>query len=894
MKYSIYLTGLFISAVSLFAAAQEKKAMTFEEMVGWQRISESQISDDGKWVTCKMEPWKGDGTVFLYDSRGEEKAKYSPVSKGEFSSSSKYLLITKTPSMALEDSLKLKKTDSKKMPMNSLVIRDVKGQESTIDSLRNYKLSQTSDFIAYKRGSEKDSSLYITSLDRLRRDSFANVSDYGFAKKSDMLYYVSDSILYTYTAEGKSFAVSSSKGVYKQIAFSDDGTKLAYLYAAEKDSASKRSTLFLSENNSKGIEIASYGNKAFPENWVISENGNVYFSENNERLFFGTANTPRDKDTTILAENFPDVQVWTWNEGVQYTQQNFNKAADLKRSYLAVYNIAAKSIYQLANENLPSIQLSDRGNGSIAILSTEKPYATERMWTGKSRSDVYTVNLENGAISPLFENFSYRVSFSPEGKYIYWYADADSSWFSHSMVANTTYRLTTPQTFDAWNMENDVPDFPKPYGVAGWTDNDEAILISDRFDIWKFSPTASTAPVNITVDGRQKTIQYTLMQLDKEKRSFNLDETQYLRGFNETSKGNGYYSSTLSKGLSPKKLIAGDFRVAGLTKAKNSSNVLYTKETYSEYPDLRLSDLSFKKSVQLTHGVDQQKDILWGTAELTSWISLDGTPLEGVIYKPANFDPNKKYPMIVNFYERNATSLYNYHMPSPGRSTIDYPFYISQGFIIFNPDVRYTTGYPGESCYNCVMPGITAILEKGYVDKKAIGAQGHSWGGYQVAYLATRTNLFSAIESGAPVVNMLSAYGGIRWGSGLNRSFQYEHGQSRIGGSIWERPLQYIENSPLFNMDKVTTPILIMHNDADGHVPWYQGIEYFVALRRLQKPSWLLNYVGEPHWPSKMANRIDFQKRMFQFFHHYLQGAEMPEWMKEGIPAVDKDFELGY
>ena len=192
------------------------------------------------------------------------------------------------------------------------------------------------------------------------------------------------------------------------------------------------------------------------------------------------------------------------------------------------------------------------------------------------------------------------------------------------------------------------------------------------------------------------------------------------------------------------------------------------------------------------------------------------------------------------------------------------------------------------------MPGITSLIAKGYVNEKAIGAQVHSWGGYQVAYLATRTRLFAAIESGAPVVNMLSAYGGIRWGSGLNRSMQYEHGQSRIGGNIWEMPLQYIENSPLFNMDKVTTPILIMHNDADGHVPWYQGIEYFIALKRLQKPAWLLNYTGEPHWPMRLANRIDFQKRMFQFFHHYLQNAPMPKWMNEGVPAVDQDFELGY
>ena len=289
---------------------------------------------------------------------------------------------------------------------------------------------------------------------------------------------------------------------------------------------------------------------------------------------------------------------------------------------------------------------------------------------------------------------------------------------------------------------------------------------------------------------------------------------------------------------------------------------------------------------------------LWDSGEVRSsqtlYIPYGGRPLEGVIYKPANFDPNKKYPMIVNFYERNSETLYEYHMPEPHRSTIDYRLYNSNGYIVFNPDIRYRDGYPGESCYNCLMPGVSMMIAKGYIDEKAIGAQGHSWGGYQVAYLATRTNLFAAIESGAPVVNMFSAYGGIRWGSGMARAFQYEHTQSRLGGTPWSTPDRYHTNSPLFTMDKVQTPILIMHNDADGHVPWYQGIEYFVAMKRLGKPCWLLNYTGEPHWPLRMANRIDFQTRMFQFFNHFLKHEAAPKWLDEGVRAVDQPYELGY
>jgi dipeptidyl aminopeptidase/acylaminoacyl peptidase len=279
---------------------------------------------------------------------------------------------------------------------------------------------------------------------------------------------------------------------------------------------------------------------------------------------------------------------------------------------------------------------------------------------------------------------------------------------------------------------------------------------------------------------------------------------------------------------------------------------------------------------------------------LIRWVSLDGVVLEGVLYKPENFDPAKKYPMIVSFYERNASTLYSYRTPEAHRSTIDYHMYNSNGYIVFNPDIVYKEGYPGESAFNAVMSGVSAVLNMGFVDHQRIGAQGHSWGGYQVAYLATRTDLFAAMEAGAAVVNMFSAYGGIRWGTGLNRSFQYEHSQSRIGKTPWESPLRYLENSPIFTMDKVKTPILILQNDQDDAVPWYQGIEYFVALKRLRKPVWLLNYTGEVHWPQKMKNKIDFQKRMMQFFDHYLKDSPMPKWMAEPMSLIDLEYQTGY
>lgn len=896
LKYLAFVACL--GSLSPAFAQNASKSLTVDDLVTWQRITDREISDNGKWVACKMEPWEGDATVYLYAAQGQETATFSPADKFAFSASSGYLVVTQTPGKSTVDSLKVLKTKEDKMPMNTLVIYSVAGKKETIDSLKTFKLADEADWIAYQRG-RKDSTLYVRSLDGSKTFQFPTVTDFQFAKKSGMLYYTSaaegEAGIFTLNPEkGSPALIKEGKGVFKQTTFDEKGERLAFLYCADKDSSYKALSLWLSEHNAPAKEIATRGNKAFPAEWVINENGMLQFSKSASRLFFGTSPEPRQKDTTQLAENRPNVQVWSWDEPVQYTVQNYNKEKDLKKSYQAVYNLGNGSIFQLANEELPNIQLGNEGDAALALLSTSRPYSLSSMWEARTRSDYYTVSLDNGERKQIAKADYGRFRLSPQGKYAYWYGETDSCWYTIALAEGKRYRLTTPESFPAWDEENDVPNHPYAHGAAGWTANDQNLLIYDRYDIWKFDPTAATSPINLTVNGRKEKLSYRLEQLDKEARFIDLGKPQLLKGFNEATKGYGFYNACLSAPAAPKTLLAGNYMLRSINKAKNTDDVIYTMETFQQYPDIHYSTLAFKKSVQLTHGDKQQEGFIWGTAELVSWISLDGRPLEGVVYKPANFDPNKKYPMMVNFYERNSETLYNYRMPEPHRSTIDYHLYNSNEYVIFNPDIRYVDGYPGESCYNCLMPGITMMIAKGYIDEKGIGAQGHSWGGYQVAYLATRTNLFSAIESGAPVVNMFSAYGGIRWGSGMARSFQYEHTQSRLGATPWSSPLRYLENSPLFTMDKVQTPILIMHNDADGHVPWYQGIEYFVAMKRLGKPCWLLNYTGEPHWPMHMANRIDFQRRMFQFFNHYLKNDKMPKWMSEGVPAVEQPFELGY
>jgi dipeptidyl aminopeptidase/acylaminoacyl peptidase len=344
------------------------------------------------------------------------------------------------------------------------------------------------------------------------------------------------------------------------------------------------------------------------------------------------------------------------------------------------------------------------------------------------------------------------------------------------------------------------------------------------------------------------------------------------------------------------KWVLEPFTFANFTKTKKQPVIAYVKNNFTNSPDVWITKDNFKTQTKITDINPQQRDYNWGTSELVKWKAANGTELEGLLFKPENFDASKKYPMIVYFYERNSDLLNVYRAPAPSRSTINITYFASNGYVVFIPDIVYEIGHPGESAIDCIIPGVRKICENSWADSTNVAIQGQSWGGYQVAYMVTRPEAFKwkAAEAGAPVSNMTSAYGGIRWGTGMVRQFQYEHTQSRIGKTLWDGLDLYLENSPLFFADKVETPLLIMHNDADDAVPWYQGIEYFTALRRLGKPAWMLQYNKETHNLTSRVNAKDLSIRLSQFFDHFLKGAPMPVWMKTGVPATLKGIDWGY
>lgn len=793
-----------------------------------------------------------------------------------------------------------KAVDSLKKKIDSLTI--------LVTELKNLKGGNKDGDFHFAAPADEDKAaggkeLVIRNLTDNKEYVFNFADDYTFDKQGKYLAFnllknPKDSnsvqkILLFDTRDARADTILKGGNDFKNFVFSEEGDMLAFVgeRGSDKKALQKFYELYLYKNgNDTAVKIVDTATTGMPQNYNVSEYGNLRFSKNGKRLFFGTSEIKPPKDTSLIEIDLVKLDIWNYKDDYLQTQQLSRLQSDLKKNFLAVVDLDSHKMTQLASESLPSVMPVAEGDGDYFIAVTDTGRRVSSQWSGRPPVDVYSMNVRSGNIQLIKKNLDGRVYESATGKYVVLYDSKFKNYFAWDgkQLKNISSGIKVP----LYDEENDVPDEPGPHGIVGWTKDDKAVLIYDKYDIWKIDPSGKNAPVRITPNGRIKKITYRYVKTNKDEQYLTPGQEIYLNVFNNVNKDAGIAKAIFSDKLMPESVSSGAFNFSNPTKAKDADVVIYTKENYVLSPDLYQKKGNDQEE-KLSSINPQQPAYNWGTASLYHWKAFDGAAATGILYKPENFDSTKKYPVIFYFYEKLSDGLNNYVPPAPTPSRLNISFFVSRGYLVFAPDISYKIGHPGKSAYNYIVSAAKDLAKHRWVDAKNMGIQGQSWGGYQVAYLITATDIFKAAWSGAPVVNMFSAYGGIRWQSGMNRQFQYEKTQSRIGATIWERPDLYIENSPLFHFQKVKTPVVIMHNDADGAVPWYQGIEMFTALRRLGKPVWLLNYNGEAHNLVERKNKKDIQIREQQFFDWLLKGEKAPRWITEGVPAVDKGRDWG-
>lgn len=891
--------------------------MTQETYDIWNTIKNVKMSNDGDWVIYNVEPGKGDPTLIIYNTRSGEEKKIHRAHSPSIDYNNQFVQFKISPHEDSIRNLKLKKVKKEKLPKDTIGIYNFTNSQLTkLADIRDVKMPEKyGSYISFmaEDKKKKDDSTLVKNMNgkngrKLILHDFSKSKEHVFEFVKDITWAEKKPIVMIHTTGNDSInkdqiivfdiekedqkIISNVQGEFYKFNFSKSGDLLSFLVNQDTTKLKPEPyDLFIwKKGNKVANKIADNNSEFIPENWSISKNGGLNFSDDNQKLLFGIAPTPLQKDTTLLEEEMAVVEIWNHKDPLLYTQQNIRAKREKERQYRVQYDLQSKRFTQINHQDNPEIRWNNKLKSEYYLTFNEQPYQQNITWLGYAFKDVYLTNSKTGQRQKIANKIQGNTTLSPSEKYVYWYSRPDTSWYTYNINSKKTTVVTHAGYYDELN---DRPMHPYPAGLLGWTKNDASMLIYDFYDVWKIDPNGKRKAINLT-NGRNSERQFRHVRLDRDIEFYPEDTTLLLKVFDTQDKTSGYAYLNLKTGnldiIEEGKYVY----TTRILKAKHADDIIFTKENFETFPDLIHSNTSFENQKRISNANPQQSEYAWGSIELVSWKDFDGIERQGLLVKPPNFDPNKKYPLMVNFYEKSSNRLYNHRAPYPHRSTINYTYWANKGYLIFNPDVYYKNGYPGKSCYDAVVSGTQAMIKKGFIDESKIGVQGHSWGGYQIAHLLTKTDMFACAEAGAPVVNMTSAYGGIRWGSGMSRMFQYERTQSRIGATLWEDRDLYLENSPLFNLDKHNTPVLILHNDKDGAVPWYQGIEYFVGLRRLGKPAWMLNYNDEPHWPLKRPNRLDFNKRLEQFFDHYLMDASIPEWMDKGVPAVEKGLNYGF
>ena len=939
MKRARFLLLICMLCFSLIPNAQvvNKKPLTTTDFASWKVIENPIISGNGEYSAFEINPQKGDGKLMVKTTDSKKEDLLARGYAASFSPESDYIVYKIKQPVDSIRSAKKKKVKKELMPKDSIGILVFKHHKVyAFPNLKQFSIpKENGKWVAFltdmkkaKKKSEKEGEKKANEPKTKKSDDqadlksqlvlfnaalgdtvcFQNISEYFYAPKGNSITFIrqtTDSLDHTEvitfdTETRKTNVIFNRLGTAKKIATDQQGGRIGFVFSADTIKEKTYSLYYGSLTSGEPKAVVSPDQSGLPLGWSPSEFGDVSFSDNGQFLYFGTNRKPKaEPKDTLLEDEKPVLDIWSWQDKELQPEQKINLEKEKRRSYKAVYLIDKDKFVQLADPAIRDIRTIQKGNGHVALGVDQSPYKLESSWTGQSNSDYYLVDVETG-IKRLIVRDKSLVALSPGGNFIVWYDPSDSCYYSRSTNLNSeeVNKLTKQVHVSYCDERWDMPGDPSPYGIAGWSENDRSVFIYDRYDIWRIDLEGSKVPVSATHSyGRKNSLRLRYEKLDPEEEFIDTSKPIIVNAFDERNKSDGYFNADLRNYSDPRLLIMEDYRFENLKKAKKADVLIWTREDVNESPAVWTAPVTFERKHQLSDANPQQKQFVWPGVRLVHWNSFSGKELEGLLYFPETIDPEKKYPMIVYFYERNADNLHVYTSPSPTRSTVNRTYYTSNDYIVFIPDITYQEGYPGQAAFDAVVSGTQFVSNMfPFIDRKKIGIQGQSWGGYQTAWLITQTNMFAAAMAGAPVSNMTSAYGGIRWETGLSRMYQYENSQSRIGATLWDKPLQYIENSPLFYVPKIKTPLLIMHNDNDGAVPWHQGIELFTAMRRLSKPVWMFTYNNEEHnlKAESWANRMDLTIRMKQFFDHYLKGEPMPTWMQFGLPAIQKGKDLGY
>ena len=947
-------TPLFLQAQSPAAspaavsavAANGGKPISIEDYARFKRLAGAAITADGKWMMYTVTPNEGDGTLFVQSLDSTTKHEIPRGTGAALSDTSRWVAYFVAPPAGRGGRAGAGRAGgggqapapggqgaaAATPPARTFEVLDLStGTKTTFPAVASFSFSPNGEWLLMRpqgatpapaadagrggggRGgaaaadtaSTPGTDLLMRHLPTGDQRYIGNVGSFSFDEAGALLAYtvrgqqrLGNGVYVMTLGSGEQKMLDTAAADYDQLTWSAKGTHLAVLRGDKARDRLQKDNVLLAWTNAgtptaRAITIDPAKASSFPAGMVISEFTAPRWSNDGARLLVGVK--AQEPDRPAPTEPQANVDVWHWKDERPQSVQIIQVNQDRRATYAAVVDLTAGTVRQIANDEMRAVTATEDLRWAIGRL--DAPYRGQISWGG-GKADVYRVNLTSGEKTLIEPGLARTMGLSPDGKWFLYLQKGRVH--SYDMATGKKTVIDGGRSFvDA----EDDHDYEKPvYGVAGFSADGKSALLYDRYDLWAL-PLTGGSPVNVTKGaGAKQEVRLRVAPLRAGgggggrgggagaagDQGIDLAKPITFSAYGEYTKKTGYFG--MAPGQAPQPLIWVDKAIGSPIVAKNADRMIYTQQTFSEYPNYWVSNKEFGVPKQVTDAdPDLLKQFAWGSKKLVDYTNSKGQRLQATLTLPAGYEPGKRYPMLVYFYEIMSNTHHNFQIPPyddrPHMST-----YASNGYLVLQPDVVYEIGKPGSSALDCVGSAVKKVIELGYADPKRVGLQGHSWGGYQSSFMVTATDMFAAVVTGAPPTDLTSFYGTLYRSSGNIQQGITEVGQVRMGENVtpWSHHALYESQSPIHNAPNIKTPFMILHGTADGAVDWGQGLEFYAAARRLGKQVILLSYPEEAHHLGRRENQIDFQIRMRQFFDHYLKGTPAPSWMTEGVPQVKK------
>lgn len=932
MNRTPLLAVLLLFSFSGLALAQTKPRLTPADYGQWETLGATSLSPDGKWLAYGIARSNRNNElriVSVANGAGGEPKVTAFGAQPVFSSDSRWVAYSIGYSEAQEEKLR---KDRKPIQRKLGLLNLASGTQVVLDGIESFAFSANGAYLAMRRyaperkdapppaepASEPDAApgatLIVRQLASGRDTTFGNVAEYAWQD----LPQRGRLLALTISAEDKTGngvqlfdpetsvlrVLDSSATSYSGLTWRKESADLAVLRAKteEKREGATQIVLAWKRLGDAGEAKQTYDPTAdakFPAGMRTVTFRRPSWSQDGSIVFLGIANWPekavvekkpaadgaKPKDAAADDDEPAGVDVWHARDVVVMPKQKFDARLDRQRNLLAAWHVDAGRLVQLGQ--VPDEQVVPLKRQKLAYATNWKSYAMERT-IGRPAADLSLVDLTSGERTKIKERLSddFYVQASPGGRYLIYLQD------DHYWTVNTATRavvnITKSVQTSFVDRESDVTVKQKPaFGIAGWTKNDESVIVYDKFDLWQIAPDGSRA--KRLTDGAAEQVRHRYLRLSPDEEWIDADKPAYLSLFGVWSKKSGY--ARLRLGGTAERLVWLDKGVTRLAKAKEADVYAYASEDFDDSPDVFVGDANLKDAKQVTKTNPQQSNFAWGRSELVEYKTEKGERLQGALFYPANYEAGKKYPMVVYLYERLSDGLHRYSAPSE-RDYYNTAAFTQQGYFLFQPDIKFQPREPGLSVVACVTPAVKKVVEMGLVEARKVGVVGHSWGGFDASYLATHSDVFAAAVAGAAITNLVSNYGSHHFSIGIAETDHIETGQQRMEVPIYEDLQAYIRNSAVYNVHNMKTPLLLETGDNDGTVFWHQAVELYNIARRAKKDVVMLVYGGEDHGLRKKANQMDYQRRIHEWFGHYLKGEPAAPWITKGTSFLEREEEL--